>query len=151
MAEDSDRDAAEDRSDYSRDADTWLKWADATYCGASKLFRSGDAILWFPAAILGAQALEMYLKAAVIRKGHRIVQNDVWGHDLKTLGTRLASEGATLPAGCLNGLETFGDFFDELRYPTRLRAVQGLGDEEGDLLDQLVAVLRPLASDPEAP
>src|SRR5713226_6005382 len=69
-------------SRFSSDSNTWLTWAEATYAGAQTLFRSDNALVWFPAAVLGHHALEMFLKAALIRKGHRVNEKDVWGHDL---------------------------------------------------------------------
>jgi hypothetical protein len=55
---------------YAKDADTWLTYAQFTYARAQELFRSESPSLWFSGAILGHQALEMLLKAALIRKGH---------------------------------------------------------------------------------
>jgi HEPN domain-containing protein len=49
--------------------------------------------LWFPAAFLGHQALEMFLKAALIKRGRRVVKGDVWGHNLVDLGSDLAKAG----------------------------------------------------------
>jgi HEPN domain-containing protein len=132
-------------SDYSSDADSWLDWAEATYAGAQTLFLSDNSLAWFPAAILGHQALEMFLKATLLRKGRRIAKKDVWGHDLCALAHKLVNKGVALAPQFLEDLQKFADYFNELRYPTKLRSVSGLGKEEGFLLRALVQVLRPHA------
>jgi HEPN domain-containing protein len=130
-------------SDYSSDADTWLDWAEATYAGAQTLFLSDNALVWFPAALLGHQALEMFLKAALIREGHRIVKSDVWGHDLCGLARELQHHGVTQDSEFMQKLQIFTDFFNELRYPASLKKVEGLGQHHGLLLGVLVKILRP--------
>ena len=136
------------KHDYSTDADSWLQWADHTYKGARTLFNSGDFLLWFPAAILGHHALEMYLKAALMRKGHRAVKGDVWGHDLITLFNKLVMKVPALPNDLPRKLAVFNDYFDELRYPQVLLKVEGLGEDEGRLLDDLVRVTCPPKTSP---
>ena len=42
-------------------------------------------------------------------------------------------------------LQSFTDYFNELRYPDNLKNVEQLGEDEGDLLTQLVNFLRPYA------
>jgi HEPN domain-containing protein len=79
--------------------------------------------LWFSAAILGHQALEMLIKAALIRKGHSIDRSDIWGHDLRKLAERLAFH-ADLPPEVVTDLDTFTDLFNELRYPSELERVK---------------------------
>ncbi len=133
-------------SDYSSDADTWLNWAEATYAGAQTLFLSENVITWFPAAVLGHQALEMFLKASLIRKGHRVAKADVWGHDLCALAQKLIDYGAIFTPEFIQELQRFTDFFNELRYPASLKNVEGLGQEHGILLEALVQVLRPHAA-----
>ncbi len=39
----------------------------------------------------------------------------------------------------------FNSFFNELRYPSALKEVSGLGEEEAWRLERIVLVLRPLA------
>lgn len=129
-------------SDYSSDADTWLNWAEVTYAGAQTLFLSDNALVWFPAAILGQQALEMFLKAALIRKGHRVVRGDVWDHDLCALAMKLISHGVVLTPEFMSELQKFTDYFNELRYPASLQNVMGLGQEDGALLEHLAQVVR---------
>jgi HEPN domain-containing protein len=132
-------------SDYSADATTWLQWADQTYAGASILFNPDNPFLWFSAACLGHQALEMYIKSALIRRGRRVVKGDVWGHDLVGLAGELAKSGAVFPYGLISSLQDFNDFFEELRYPHPVVKVQDLGATEVGRLRALVAILRPLA------
>lgn len=134
-------------TDYSSDAITWLQWAEATYAGAQTLFSSNNVLVWFAAAILGHQALEMLLKASPIRKGHRIHPSDVWGHDLRALARELIAEGVVLTPEFMVELQKFTDYFNELRYPAKLKNVMGLGQEESILLEALVQVLRPHAGD----
>ena len=129
---------------YSKDSASWLQWADHTYAGARTLFHSGNFFLWFPAAILGNQALEKYLKAALIVRGHAVSKNDVWGHDLVTLAEQLFARGQA-PSNLMEDLSVFSNYFNELRYPQRLLKVEGLGEVEGNLLDNLVRNLRSLA------
>ena len=133
-------------SDYSSDADTWLIWAEATYAGARTLFLSDNAMVWFPAAVLGHQALEMFLKAALIRKGHRVAKADVWGHDLCALAQKLINRNAVSTPEFMQELQRFTDYFNELRYPASLKNVEGLGQEHGVLLEALVEALRPHAA-----
>jgi HEPN domain-containing protein len=132
-------------SDFSWDAVTWLQWAKQTHAGAHVLFNEGNPFLWFPAAILGHQALEMFLKAALIKTGRRVEKSDVWGHNLVTLAHDLEKTGVALPLGLLDDLQKFNDFFDELRYPHPAIRVQDLSSLEGELLDSLVLRLRPFA------
>jgi HEPN domain-containing protein len=132
-------------SDYSSDADTWLNWAEATYSGAQTLFLTDNVLVWFPAAILGHQALEMFLKAALIRKGRRIVKKEVWGHDLRGLAGELVDHGVSFTSQFMSELQKFTDYFNELRYPAKLQNVSGLGQEESLLLEALVGILRPYA------
>lgn len=130
---------------YSTDAETWLQWADHTHAGARTLFESDNPVLWFSAAILGHQALEMYLKAALIRQGHRVGCEDVWGHDLVELARRLQAKVSSFPARLMPDLQVFTHYFNELRYPAELLNVAGLSQEEGAILENLVQSLRPFA------
>ena len=130
---------------YSTDAKTWIQWADHTHAGARALFESENPFLWFSAAILGHQALEMYLKAALIRRGHRIARQDIWGHDLVELAMKLQAKVNSFPTHLTPDLQVFTHYFNELRYPAELLNVAGLGQEEGALLDKLVKSLRPFA------
>jgi HEPN domain-containing protein len=133
-------------SNYSSDADSWLNWAEATYAGAQTLFLSDNALVWFPAAILGQQAMEMFLKAALIRKGHRVVREDIWGHDLCALARKLINHGLVFAPEFMLELQKFTDYFNEFRYPASLKNVMGLGQDEGVLLQHLVQVVRPPAT-----
>ncbi len=101
---------------------------------------------WFPASVLGHQALEMFLKAALIRKGHRLAKADVWGHNLCVLAQKLIDHGALCTPEFMQELQKFTDFFNELRYPASLKNVEGLGQEHGIFLEALVQVLRPHAA-----
>jgi HEPN domain-containing protein len=131
-------------SAFSADAETWLQWAEQTYAGAHVLFNNGNPFLWFPAAFLGEQALEMFLKAALIKQGRQVFKGDGWGHNLADLASELAKTGFNFPPGFVDDLRTFNDFFEELRYPQPARKAQELGSMEGVLLDYLVKVLRPV-------
>lgn len=133
-----------------RDDKAWLEWADQTCAGARRLWYDSDTNLWFPAAVLAHQALEMYLKAALIRKGHRVEKGDVWGHDLIELSGKLSSEVTASEADfdsveLCDGLGLFTSYFNELRYPGEIIYVRRLGEEERKLLEELVETLRPLA------
>jgi HEPN domain-containing protein len=130
-------------SDFSAGADTWLQWAEQTYAGAHVLFNNGNPSLWFPAAFLGHQALEMFLKAALIKQGQRVAKGDAWGRSLVDFTSDLAKAGFNFPPGFVDDLQTFNDFFEKLRNPNPARKVQELGSMEGVLLDYLVKVLRP--------
>jgi len=87
----------------------------------------------------------MFLKAALIRKGHRISKTDVWGHDLCVLARILINHGSAWTPEFMSELQKFTDYFNELRYPASLKNVEGLGQEHGVLLDALVNILRPYA------
>jgi HEPN domain-containing protein len=130
---------------YAKDADTWWIWGENTYAGAYELFHPKKPGLWFSAAVLGHQALEMLLKAALIRKGHSVIQGDVWGHNLTKLAKLMASETAGFPPDIVANVGIFSDLFNELRYPKKLKKVKGLGEQEGKLLTTIVRVLRPYA------
>ena len=80
----------------------------------------------------------MYLKAVLIKQGHAIVKEDVWGHDLCDLAAKIP----TFPHSLTNKLRTF-DYFNELRYPAELVNVMELSESECDLLDALVEMIRP--------
>jgi HEPN domain-containing protein len=129
-------------SDFSADAETWLQWAEQSHAGAHALFNNGNSSLWFPAAILGHQALEMFLKAALIKQGRGVVRGDAWGHNLVDLASELAKTGFHFPSGFVDDLKTFNEFFEELRNPHPARKVQELGSMEGVLLDYLAKILK---------
>lgn len=140
------RSAGTTRSDYSADARTWLQWAEATYAAADVLFEDGNPFVWFGAAVLGHQALEMFLKAILIGSGRRIARNDVWGHDLLMLAHEASKSGTKLPIEVTEYLRIFNGFFNELRYPTALKEVSGLGGfKDGLRLTTIVLILRPFA------
>jgi HEPN domain-containing protein len=96
-------------SDFSADAVTWCQWAEQTYAGAHHLFNDGNTFFWFSVATLGHQALETFLKAALIKTGRRIDKADVWGHDLVALARELEKTGVTFPLGFLDDLQRFND------------------------------------------
>jgi HEPN domain-containing protein len=131
-------------SNFSAEAETWLKWAEQTYAGAHLLFNYGNPFLLFSAALLGNQALEMFLKAALIKRGQHVVKRDIWGQSLVDLASELAKTGFNFPPGFVEDLRTFNGFFEELRDPHPARKVQEIGSMEGVLLDYLVKVLRPV-------
>lgn len=131
-------------SDFSADAETWLQWAEQTYAGAHLLFHNGNPLLWFPAAFLGQQALEMFLKAAMMKQGRRVILGDEWGHNHIDLASELAKTGFNFPAGFVEDLQTFNEFFEQLRFPNPARKVHELGPMEGVLLTYLVKILRPV-------
>jgi HEPN domain-containing protein len=136
---------------YINDAKTWCAQGETFGRAAVLLFRS-DPFLYFPAAILGHQALEMLLKAALIRQGFKITRVDggVWGHDLVELATKLESVVATAFSDELfEAAEIFTDYFNELRYPRELKNVEGLGGEEGLRLEYAIGYLLSYARPPK--
>jgi hypothetical protein len=96
---------------YARSAGALVRGANTNYIASRQLFADGLACgvpdLYFPAAILGHHALEMYLKAALICEGmtifdpSRVYRLDArvglikaecaWGHDLVDLAKLLAT------------------------------------------------------------
>jgi hypothetical protein len=90
---------------YAADANTWEQWANIDYIASLKLFESGNALLFFPAATLAHHSLEMYLKAALIRQGMTVFDPNkirkldpgialipadcAWGHGLLKLAQEL--------------------------------------------------------------
>ncbi len=131
--------------DYTSDAHSWHQWAEATCRAADVLFNHGDPFLWFGAAVLGHQSVEMFLKAILIGKGRRVIKGDVWGHDLLDLMKQVQDAGISLPPEFEEDFRMFNSFFNELRYPSALKEVSGLGEEEAWRLERIVLVLRPLA------
>ena len=81
------------RDKYANNADAWLANGSIFSRAAKLLFEQGDPFLYFPAALLGQQALEMLLKAALIRSGSSIAPEDVWGHRLVDLSKKLTESG----------------------------------------------------------
>jgi HEPN domain-containing protein len=107
--------------DYTSDAHSWHQWAEATYRAADVLFNNGDPFLWFGAAVLGHQSVEMFLKAILIGKGHRVIKCDVWGHDLLDLMKQVEQSSIHLPPEFEEDFRVFNSFFNELRYPFRVK------------------------------
>jgi len=127
------------RDKYANDAVAWQRNAGVFREATHLLFNHGNPLLYFPAAILGHQTLEMFLKAALIKKGFQIspIQGDVWGHDLPQLVGQLFMDGPPPPA-LLEVAKTFNDYFNELRYPRELNKVEGLGEIEGWQLEDVI-------------
>lgn len=91
----------------------------------------------------------MFLKAALIRRGHAICPSDVWGHNLAELAKLLMAEAsAEFPDEFLATLEVFDEYFDELRYPQELKNVSELGEKEAEQLEDAVKYLLPFAAAP---
>lgn len=133
-----------------QDVIQWLNWADADYVSARILFLSGTPIVWFSAAVLAQQALEKLFKAVLLSYGKSVSQQGVWGHDLEQLARDCTDASLQLDDATAQffhsdfylALRKFTAYFNELRYPTKLKNVEGLGLEELDLLDNLVSVVR---------
>jgi len=85
-----------------------------------------------------------------------------WGHVLVDLAKQLSTRrsdfdlaakldvpdcpGLNMPKTLCAGLELFDPFFSELRYPQELNKLEGVGQEEKQVLDRLVALLSPFTS-----
>jgi hypothetical protein len=154
---------------YARDIRAWRDFAKLNYISAVTLFDTNNPFLFFAAATLGHQALEMYLKAALIQAGMTAfdpgklrsldpaigLQRDdcVWGHNLSSLARKLAEKRSDfdlaemivvravilkMPMTLAEAFRLFDPFFFELRYPQELKQMEGLGDEERLVLDELV-------------
>ena len=140
------------RDKYANNADAWLANGSIFSRAAKLLFEQGDPFLYFPAALLGQQALEMLLKAALIRSGSSIAPEDVWGHRLVDLSKKLTESGQiSLPEMFFEVAKKFDDFFRELRYPQELKKVEELGSDDGWHLDWAVGVILPYARPPKVP
>jgi hypothetical protein len=63
--------------------------------------------------------------------------------DLNTPLGLAESEVVTLPKTLVEGLKLFDPFFFELRYPQEMPNVEGVGKEEGMVLDKLVTLIEP--------
>lgn len=162
---------------YYRDVRTWREFAEINHTAATKLFADLSPFMYFPAAILGHHALEMYLKAALVKLGMAVfnpqliikldpgvtltVAECVWGHKLVDLAERIATRSPLfdlnitidipslileMPMNIRTALEHFEPFFEELRYPRELDKLQGVGEEEGRLLNALVAYIGPFST-----
>jgi HEPN domain-containing protein len=130
---------------YRNEPTAWLQLADNSLRGARLLHKEGDAFLWFPAALLGHHALEMFLKAALIRQGAKVEPNGAWGHDLVKLATSLDTGATTASPGFWETLKIFSDYLEKLRYPQQLDQVRRLSEEEFDQLTEAAKFLRPFA------
>jgi hypothetical protein len=89
--------------------------------------------------------------------------NCVWGHSLVHLAEKLSKRRPDFDlsaqmniAGCVtlrmpmrmrDALAMFDPFSSELRYPQELKTLEGVGEEEELVLDQLVARLKPFCED----
>jgi hypothetical protein len=155
---------------YARDAETWLSYGNVVYSAARRLFDSGnsDPSLYFCAATLGHNCLEVLMKGILIQEGmvsfhpKRIKkltgtvlseQDCVWGHSLIDLGEELARRSKfdlveemkyhsiehPAPFTVRQGLELFDPFFEELRYPHGLERVKSFGGGDEHILDELVS------------
>lgn len=143
--------AARKNDKYLNDPSVWLQKAHDTRRAAKLLFAQGDAFVWFPAALLGHHALEMLLKAALIRKGCKIRKSDAWGHDLISLARKLVAEWkgkADFPDYFFEVLRVFNDYFYELRYPQELEKVTELGKKQVEQLEEAIKYLLPYAQPP---
>jgi hypothetical protein len=85
-----------------------------------------------------------------------------WDHALAALAETLAakrkdfdlsaplglpeSEVITFPKTLIEGLKLFDPFFYELRYPQELANIDGVSEEDGMVLDKLVALIEPFAN-----
>ena len=85
----------------------------------------------------------MFLKAALIKQGQRVIRGDVGARNLVDLASELEKTGFNFPPGFVDDLQTFNNFYEGLKYPHPTKKVQELGSMEGVLLDYLVKVLRP--------
>jgi HEPN domain-containing protein len=135
---------------YRNEPTAWLQLADNSLRGARLLHKEGDAFLWFPAALLGHHALEMFLKAALIRLGAKVEPNGAWGHDLVKLATSLDTGATPASPRFWETLKIFSNYFEELRYPQQPKEVRRLGEEEFDRLAEAVKFLRPFALEPRS-
>jgi HEPN domain-containing protein len=137
---------------YLNDPTAWFQRAQGTLRASKMLFGLGDPLLFFPAALLGHDALEMFLKAALIRQGLKVdSSNGVWGHDLLELSKQFASIGKIqFPDHFFAVLKVFNDYFEELRYPQQLKNVEGLGQQEGEDLEEANRYLWPFAAMPKS-
>jgi HEPN domain-containing protein len=129
------------------DAQAWFNWSEMSYFSAQTLFGDGNPFLWFGAACLGHQAIEMYLKTILIGRGRRAVKGDAWGHSLFVLLRQVCDTGIIVPEHLVEDCNKFDAFFEELRYPARLNKVDGLGQEEQLRLKRVVDVLKPWAEE----
>jgi HEPN domain-containing protein len=131
--------------DYSSNAHSWAHWAQRTYTASQALFAHDNPDMWFGAAVLAHQSVEMCLKAILVAKGRRVVKDDVWGHDLVQLLKQVQLCGINLPPEFEDDFRVFNGFFNELRYPSALRQVSEFGKEDSWRLSRIIKVLAPLA------
>jgi hypothetical protein len=160
----------------------WALFAQFSHKGARALFSAQDTTLVFPASVLAHSAIEMYLKAALIKAGCavfnprdvkkvdpalRLEKSDcAWGHNLMKLGLQFASReaGFDLQAVILDrfptrsggltvegALEIFDPYFSEIRYPSPIEKLDGIGPAYGVLLDKLVERLLPFVPNVSPP
>ena len=135
---------------YANNADAWLANGHIFSRAAKLLFEQNDPFLYFPAAMLGHQALEMLLKAALIRNGFTVAPEEVWGHKLVDLAKKLNVSGrVSLPDLFFEVAKKFDDFFSDLRYPQEIKKVEELGADDGWHLDWAVGVILPYARSPK--
>jgi len=136
------------RDKYTTSPDTWCTHGEIFAQAANNLFTAGNPLLYFPAALLGHQALEMLLKAALLRRGCKI--SEAWGHNLVGLAERLTADGSiSLHGRVFEVAKAFDAYFKELRYPQELQDVQELGDE-AEHLEDATRYLLPYARPPRA-
>ena len=140
--------AAALKDKHANSADTWCAHGETFGQAAHALFTSGNPFFYFPAALLGHQALEMVLKAALLRQGFKI--NEAWGHDLVKLANKLTASGkVSLHEEVFEVGRIFNAYFKELRYPQELEDVEGLGEAEGERLNNAIPYVLPYARAPK--
>lgn len=132
---------------YMNDPDTWCAHGEVFGKAAAALFSERNPFFCFPAALVGHQALEMLLKAALLRRGLKI--GEIWGHDLVELANRLASNGAHLHDEVIDVAKTFNTYFEELRYPREPQNVGHLGKADGERLKDAISYVLPYARRPK--
>jgi hypothetical protein len=137
---------------YAMDAGSWIMAANVTYDGAMRLFDSIDPLLCIPAAYLGHHALEMLLKAGLIKVGYTVAEGKfedgyAWGHNLVSLAQALASKyGNAFPIDeAEKELPVFDAYFEEVRYPTERKNAEILERQKGALLTKWMDNLKPFA------
>lgn len=148
---------------FARDAETWRCHAEDSFSAARRLFNINDPSLWFSAALLAHHALEMLLKAALIREGFTVAKGKpqdgfVWGHSTEELAQLLNTKRPDFSLNirhrrriplisCPTYLARYDAIFNELRYPSASPNVDSLGpgEHEAELLAELINRIRPFA------
>ena len=136
------------------DARSWLNYGDRSYLATRLLWFVGFRL---DVPVQAHRTIELYLKALLVSFGRRIVRGNVWGHDLGVLYAEcVAGYPAFANPDVERRLRFLNRYFEYVRYPSEPGSPEDGSlvwfsfEANVEILDQLVAYVRPRVQLPEA-